>query len=73
MCETAPFPPPTYLISRLVNGFTDSDVVVVIQVRRAIYDKGVDFWMLGILIYELLHGRTPFEAETEMNTFVYWP
>ncbi len=48
-----------------------TDVRISIQVRRAVYDKGVDFWMLGILIYELFHGSTPFEAETEMNTYEF--
>jgi serine/threonine protein kinase len=24
------------------------------------YDKGVDWWALGILIYEMLFGKTPF-------------
>ncbi len=44
--------------------------VFSVQVRGAIYDKGVDFWMLGILIYELLHGSTPFATESEINTYV---
>lgn len=25
------------------------------------YDRSVDFWMLGILLFELVFGRTPFE------------
>jgi len=25
------------------------------------YDKSVDIWMLGVLLFELIFGRTPFE------------
>jgi serine/threonine protein kinase len=25
------------------------------------YDRSVDFWMLGVLLFELIFGRTPFE------------
>mmetsp|Transcript_27875 Transcript_27875/g.34595 ORF Transcript_27875/g.34595 Transcript_27875/m.34595 type:complete len:122 (+) Transcript_27875:547-912(+) len=30
--------------------------------RCAGYDQGVDFWAIGILIYEMLFGRTPFHS-----------
>lgn len=33
------------------------------------HDKAVDYWALGILIFELLHGRTPFKTESRMKTF----
>ncbi len=27
------------------------------------HDKWVDTWALGILLYELLHGKTPFQGD----------
>ena len=33
------------------------------------HDKSVDYWALGILVYELLCGTTPFEADTQQETF----
>ena len=33
------------------------------------HDKAVDFWSIGILIYEMLCGTTPFEANSQQETF----
>ncbi|GMI03342.1 hypothetical protein TrLO_g13979 [Triparma laevis f. longispina] len=33
------------------------------------HDKAVDFWSVGILIYEMLCGTTPFEANNQQDTF----
>lgn len=33
------------------------------------HDKAVDYWALGILIFELLHGKTPFKTESRMKTY----
>ena len=38
-------------------------------VRRAGYGKAVDMWAVGILLYELLTGTTPFKAATEFEVF----
>jgi serine/threonine protein kinase len=27
------------------------------------YDEGVDLWAVGITLYQLITGRTPFESE----------
>jgi serine/threonine protein kinase len=32
-------------------------------------DKSCDFWSLGILVYELLCSVTPFEGQTQQETF----
>ena len=33
------------------------------------YDKSVDWWALGIFIFELTHGYSPFRAETQAMMF----
>ena len=33
------------------------------------YDKSVDYWALGCLIYELFVGRTPFQADYTTKIF----
>lgn len=32
-------------------------------------DKAVDYWALGILTYELLHGFTPFHSDTSKEVY----
>mmetsp|Transcript_2904 Transcript_2904/g.4384 ORF Transcript_2904/g.4384 Transcript_2904/m.4384 type:complete len:966 (+) Transcript_2904:142-3039(+) len=39
------------------------------QVRNQTHGKAVDFWALGILIYELLHGSSPFAAMSELDVY----
>lgn len=38
-------------------------------VSHAGHDKGVDYWALGCLIYEMVAGVTPFLAGDEYETF----
>ncbi|PAA53901.1 hypothetical protein BOX15_Mlig015708g1, partial [Macrostomum lignano] len=33
------------------------------------YDRSVDFWALGVLLYEMLAGQPPFEADNEDDLF----
>ena len=39
--------------------------------RKQPYNKAVDWWSLGILMYELLFGRTPFYHKNAKMTFKY--
>lgn len=33
------------------------------------HDKSVDYWAIGILIYELMTGQTPFADDSQAQTF----
>jgi len=33
------------------------------------YDSSVDWWALGVLMYEMMAGQPPFEADTEDDLF----
>lgn len=33
------------------------------------YDASVDWWALGVLMYEMMAGQPPFEAENEDDLF----
>jgi len=39
------------------------------MVQHKVYDKSVDLWCLGVLTYEFLVGRPPFEMETTDETY----
>ena len=33
------------------------------------YGKGVDWWALGVLLFEMVHGKTPFRSGTDAETY----
>ncbi|XP_049267427.1 aurora kinase A [Rhipicephalus sanguineus] len=39
------------------------------MIENSVYDEKVDLWAVGILIYEFLVGRPPFEANTTAATY----
>ncbi len=34
------------------------------------YDKSVDFWSFGVLIFEMIAGRAPFDGDDEEELFI---
>jgi len=44
--------------------------VVVRQILQELeYDASVDWWALGVLMYEMMAGQPPFEADSEDDLF----
>lgn len=34
------------------------------MIKESFYDYRIDIWAIGVLLYELIHGNAPFQAET---------
>ncbi|KAI8437605.1 hypothetical protein MSG28_011872 [Choristoneura fumiferana] len=39
------------------------------MIKREIYDVSVDHWCIGVLLYEFLVGKPPFESQTQDQTY----
>jgi len=43
---------------------------VLLQILQELeYDSSVDWWALGVLMYEMMAGQPPFEADSEDDLF----
>lgn len=40
------------------------------MIRGEKYDESVDIWAIGIIMYELLVGKPPFEAPVSFDMFL---
>ena len=49
---------------------SDNFVFAVVQILQELeYDASVDWWALGVLMYEMMAGQPPFEADNEDDLF----
>lgn len=39
------------------------------MIKREIYDVSVDHWCIGVLLYEFLVGKPPFESDGQSKTY----
>ncbi|PZC77376.1 hypothetical protein B5X24_HaOG203424 [Helicoverpa armigera] len=39
------------------------------MIKREVYDVSVDHWCIGVLLYEFLVGKPPFESEGQDKTY----
>lgn len=52
------------------NSFVGTEEYIAPEVIKGCgHTSAVDWWTLGILIYEMLYGTTPFKGKTRNTTF----
>lgn len=56
-------------LSTATNCFTLSPLVLFQILQELDYDASVDWWALGVLMYEMMAGQPPFEADNEEDLF----
>nr|AML77201.1 putative LOV domain-containing protein [Digitalis purpurea] len=65
-------PPPIFFAepTSQSNSFVGTEEYIAPEViTGASHSSAIDWWALGILIYELLYGRTPFRGKNRQKTF----
>uniref|UniRef100_J3LWM1 non-specific serine/threonine protein kinase n=2 Tax=Oryza brachyantha TaxID=4533 RepID=J3LWM1_ORYBR len=66
------FLPPTFVSepSTPSNSFVGTEEYIAPEViTGAAHTSAIDWWALGILLYEMLYGRTPFRGKNRKKTF----
>ncbi|KAI9217681.1 hypothetical protein BC828DRAFT_390533 [Blastocladiella britannica] len=59
-----------YVRGYRTNSFVGTEEYIAPEVIKGEgHSAAVDWWCLGILMYELLYGRTPFRSNSRNNTF----
>ncbi|KAJ6805099.1 phototropin-2-like [Iris pallida] len=65
-------PPPIFLAepSTQSNSFVGTEEYIAPEIiTGAGHSSAIDWWALGILLYEMLYGRTPFRGKNRQKTF----
>ncbi|KAK9112312.1 hypothetical protein Scep_019831 [Stephania cephalantha] len=65
-------PPPTFVAEPVSqsNSFVGTEEYISPEIiTGAGHSSAIDWWALGILLYEMLYGRTPFRGKNRQKTF----
>ncbi|KAI5315302.1 hypothetical protein L3X38_044478 [Prunus dulcis] len=65
-------PPPTFVAEPVTqsNSFVGTEEYIAPEIiTGAGPSSAIDWWALGILLYEMLYGRTPFRGKNRQRTF----
>nr|AML79185.1 putative LOV domain-containing protein [Schlegelia parasitica] len=65
-------PPPTFVAepSTQSNSFVGTEEYIAPEIiTGAGHSSAIDWWAVGILLYEMLYGRTPFRGKNRQKTF----
>nr|AML76692.1 putative LOV domain-containing protein [Simmondsia chinensis] len=65
-------PPPTFVAEPITqsNSFVGTEEYIAPEIiTGAGHTSAIDWWALGILLYEMLYGRTPFRGKNRQKTF----
>lgn len=64
--------PPTFIAEPTIqsNSFVGTEEYIAPEIiTGAGHSSAIDWWALGILLYEMLYGRTPFRGKNRQKTF----
>ncbi|KAL6963560.1 Phototropin-2 [Sarracenia purpurea var. burkii] len=65
-------PPPTFVAEPITqsNSFVGTEEYIAPEIiTGAGHSSAIDWWALGIFLYEMLYGRTPFRGKNRQKTF----
>ncbi|XP_028758530.1 phototropin-2 isoform X1 [Neltuma alba] len=65
-------PPPTFVAEPTAqsNSFVGTEEYIAPEIITGSgHSSAIDWWALGILLYEMLYGRTPFRGKNRQKTF----
>ncbi|CAI9102565.1 OLC1v1000855C1 [Oldenlandia corymbosa var. corymbosa] len=65
-------PPPTFVAEPVTqsNSFVGTEEYIAPEIITGEgHSSAIDWWALGILLYEMLYGRTPFRGKNRQKTF----
>ncbi|PNY05755.1 phototropin 2 [Trifolium pratense] len=65
-------PPPLFVAEPITqsNSFVGTEEYIAPEIiTGARHTSAIDWWTLGILLYEMLYGRTPFRGKNRQKTF----